>query len=90
MSPGLRNAALAAMSAACGMRIVAVEGDGEGGLKTAWEDTAPAGARAVRKYDIYVSTNLTEGFTFLERVEGTEATVPLDGPAKFWTVLTAE
>ena len=81
---------LAAMSAACGVRIVAVEGDGEGGVKTAWEDAAPAGARAVRKYDIYVSTNLTEGFTFLERVEGTTATVPLDGPAKFWTVLTAE
>ena len=81
---------LAAMSAACGVRIVAVEGDGAGGVKTAWEDAAPAGARAVRKYDIYVSTNLTEGFTFLERVEGTEATVPLDGAAKFWTVLTAE
>jgi pimeloyl-ACP methyl ester carboxylesterase len=81
---------LAAMSAACGVRIVAVEGDGEGRLKTAWEDAATAGARAVRKYDIYVSTNLLEGFTFLERVEGTEATVPLDGPARFWTVLTAE
>ena len=48
------------------------------------------GARAVRRYDIYVSTNLAEGFTFLQRVEGTEATVPLDGPAKFWTVLAAE
>lgn len=81
---------LAAMSAACGVRIVAVEGDGAGGVKTAWEDAAPEGARAVRRYDIYVSTNLTEGFTFLERVEGTEATVPLDGPAKFWTVLAAE
>ncbi|MBR4252175.1 MAG: cadherin domain-containing protein [Kiritimatiellae bacterium] len=81
---------LAAMSAACGVRIVAVEGDGAGGVKTAWEDAAPDGARAVRRYDIYVSTNLAEGFTFLERVEGTEATVPLDGPAKFWTVLAAE
>ena len=81
---------LAAMSAACGVRIVAVEGDGEGGVKTAWEDAAAAGARAVRKYDIYVSTNLVEGFSFLERVEGTEATVQLDVPAKFWTVLTAE
>jgi len=81
---------LAAMSAACGVRITAVEGDGAGGVKTAWEDAAPDGARAVRRYDIYVSTNLAEGFTFLERVEGTEATVPLDGPAKFWTVLAAE
>jgi hypothetical protein len=81
---------LAAMSAACGVRIVAVEGDGKGGLKTAWEDAAPAGARAVRQYDIYVSTNLTEGFTFYQRVEGTAATVSLDGPARFWTVLTAE
>lgn len=81
---------LAAMSAACGVRIVAVEGDGAGGVKTAWEDAAPEGTRAVRRYDIYVSTNLAEGFTFLERVEGTEATVPLDGPAKFWTVLAAE
>ena len=81
---------LAAMAAACGVRIVSAEDDGEGGVKTAWEDAAPDGARATPAYDVYVSTNLCEGFSFYGRVEGTETTLPGDGRVKFWTVLTAE
>ena len=78
------------MAAACGVRIVSAEDDGEGGVKTAWVDAAPDGARATPSYDVYVSTNLCEGFSFYGRVEGTETTLPGDGRVKFWTVLTAE
>ena len=85
---------LAAMAGACGVRIVAVEptedADGEPGLRTQWEEDRPAGARTAAVFDVYVSTNLQEGFSFDRRVTGTEVTVPRDGPAKFWMVLKAE
>ena len=65
---------------------------GEDGSGAAWTPVAPAGARGTVKYDVYVSTNLLEGFTWARQVEETQLTLPRDdqSPVMFWVVLVAE
>ena len=65
---------------------------GEDGSGAAWTPVAPAGARGTMKYDVYVSTNLLEGFTWARQVEETQLTLPRDdqSPVMFWVVLVAE
>ena len=86
-------AAFAAMAAANrGVEFTSASACKEG-LRATWTDAgAWEGARAAAKYDVYVSTDLREGFVFQKRVEATEWTMPqaADTPVTFWVVLVAE
>ena len=65
----------------------------EAELRATWTPAdGPEGARGAVKYDVYVSTDLREGFVFRERVDSPEWTMPRDGeaPVSFWVVLVAE
>ncbi|MBP5788178.1 MAG: hypothetical protein J6Y19_10250, partial [Kiritimatiellae bacterium] len=65
----------------------------EAELRATWTPAdGPEGARGTVKYDVYVSTDLREGFVFRERVDSPEWTMPRDGeaPVSFWVVLVAE
>jgi len=86
------SATLAAMAAANGVAFVSVGGadDGES-IRARWEPVAAAeGSRAPRSYDVYVSTNLLEGFSYDGRVSTNEVISPREGSARFWVVLVAE
>ena len=89
-------ATFAAMVAANrGVRFTSAGGDAETGeLRATWVDEGapPDGARGAAKYDVYVSTNLLEGFAFRERVTAAEWSAPRQegAPAMFWVVLVAE
>jgi hypothetical protein len=88
----------AAMAAASGVRFTVMmaepRGDGQTEVLAAWEvedasGTAVAMAEGTA-YDVYVSTNLLEGFSFSERVTVPELDTVCDGPMRFWAVLVAE
>ena len=85
-------ATFAAMAAANrGVTFTSV-GKADGMDRATWEAPAPAGARAATLFDVYESTDLTEGFRFVGRVSETEWSVPQDPnvSVKFWVVLVAE
>jgi pimeloyl-ACP methyl ester carboxylesterase len=88
-----------AMAQASGARITdfrtaSAEGGGVA-VSAAWvvedESGAPRTMAAGTAYDVYVSTNLAEGFVFDRRVTVPRLDdIPFDGPMGFWAVLVAE
>ena len=90
----------AAMAAANGVRFTSFEvaeaADTEGALDVTatWvvedETGAAVPLSAGTAYDVYVSTNLVEGFFFERRVTVPEMAVTCEGPMRFWAVLLAE
>ncbi|MBQ7251556.1 MAG: hypothetical protein IJS32_03030 [Kiritimatiellae bacterium] len=88
----------AAMAAASGVRFTAMmagpAADGRMEVLAAWEVEDASGAAVAMAegtaYDVYVSANLLEGFSFSERVTEPEMDVFCDGPVRFWAVLVAE
>ena len=88
----------AAMARANGVRFTVMMAepleDGRTEVLAAWQAEDASGAAIAMaegtRYDVYVSTNLLEGFTFSERVTVPEMDVVCDGPMRFWSVLVAE
>jgi hypothetical protein len=78
-------ATFSAMAQAGGVAVTLAVAEGGQTGSLAWEATGAAA------YDVYVSTNLLEGFTFFERVTAPRLDdVPFEGPVGFWAVLSAE